>query len=177
MAIYLAERGVDAVAALLLSQLGIELTAIDTERDDGITLAAPVAANYYKRPKPVIEGGTVHVEVYEGSIEFLGSSRTFGTNIGDARALYELPVTVRLTYFNRDGDTRDTMIVRMRRYAAGLFNSLAKNSDLSDSDDATKGVSVQSMTPPWEELDDSVPGVFKGRITMQSTVRCEEVQT
>lgn len=172
MAVYLAERGVDAVAALLLAKLATELSAIDTERSDGITLAAPVSANYYKRPKAELAGATVHVEVFETGYEFNNSY----VDSGDSRAVYGLPVTVRLTYFNRTGADRDEMVTRMRRYSAGLFNSVSKFSGLADSDDGTQIAAVDSITPPWDDLDQSAPGVFKGSITLNLTVKCEEIQ-
>jgi len=173
VAVKLAERGVNAVVSCLQTYLATELTAIDTDRADGITMAAPANANYYKRPKAEITGATAHVEVFEGGYEF----RNPYVDSGDSRAVYDLPVTVRVTYFNRSGDTRDKMCIRMRRYSAGVFNAISKHSELADSDDATQIAGINSVTPPWESITETEPGTFKGSITLQLTVRCEEVQS
>jgi len=173
VAVKLAERGVDAVVSALQTYLPTELTAIDTERADSITMAAPANANYYKRPKAEIAGATAHVEVYESGFDFANPY----TDSGDSRAVYSLPVTVRLSYFNRDGGDRDEMVTRMRRYSAGVFNAISKNNSLGDSDDATQIAGVDSVTPPWESITEAQPGTFKGEITLQLTVKCEEVQT
>lgn len=169
----LAERGVGSIIALLQSQLATELTAIDTDRADGVTMAAPANGQYYNRPDPEIAGATAHVEVFEDEYEFTHAL----SDSGDGRANYDLPITIRVTYFNRDGDTRATMTTRGRRYAAGVFNALSKNHTLADSDDATIAVQVERVTPPWVEGDDADPNKFKGRITLSATVRCGEVQT
>jgi hypothetical protein len=173
VAVKLAERGVDSVVSVLQTYLATELTAIDTERADGITMAAPANVNYYKRPKPEIVGATSHVEVYENEFGF----GNFYGDSGDSRAVYELPVTVRLTYYNRSGGDRNEMVTRMRRYSAGIFNVIAKHPELADSDNATNVTEITLVTPPWAELDDSEPNTFKGRITIQLTVKCEEVQS
>jgi hypothetical protein len=173
MAVKLAERGVDAVVLCLQTYLAAELLAIDTDRADGITMVAPANTGYYRRPKVEIAGATSHVEVFEGGYEF-GNPYV---DSGDGRAVYDLPVTVRLTYFNRSGADRAEMCTRMRRYSAGVFNAISKHSDLADTDDATQIAVVNSVTPPWESISEADPGTFKGQITLQLTVRCEEVQT
>jgi hypothetical protein len=173
VAVKLAERGVDATVALLQSNLATELTAIDTERADGITMAAPANGDYYKRPKPEITEATAHVEVFEDAYEFANPY----SDAAAQRATYELPITIRVTYFNRDGDTRDTMVTRGRRYAAGVFNVLNKNWDMDDADDATLNGVITNVTPPWVEGDESQPGQAKGRTTLSGVIKCEEIQT
>jgi hypothetical protein len=172
MAVKLAERGVGAIIGLLQAQLETELAAIDAERADGITLAVPPDEAYYARPKPEIAGGAVHIEVYESEFDFLDPY----TDADAGRAVFDLPVTVRVTWFNRDGDDRDTMVTRGRRYATAVFNVLNKNYSLADADDATVIISAQRVTPAWSELEEKEPGVMKGRITIATSTRCEEVQ-
>ena len=172
VAVKLAERGIDAVVSCLQTYLPTELTAIDTERADTITMAAPANVNYYKRPKPEMAGATAHVEVYEEEFGF----GNFYSDSGDSRAVFDLPVTVRLTYFNRTGGDRNEMVTRMRRYSAGIFNVIAKHTDLADSDAATNVTELTLVTPPWSEISEEEPNTFKGRITLQLTVKCEEVQ-
>ena len=172
VAVKLAERGIDAVVSCLQTYLPTELTAIDTERADTITMAAPANVNYYKRPKPEMAGATAHVEVYEEEFGF----GNFYSDSGDSRAVFDLPVTVRLTYFNRTGGDRNEMVTRMRRYSAGIFNVIAKHTDLADSDAATNVTELTLVTPPWSEISEEEPNTFKGQITIQLTVKCEEVQ-
>jgi hypothetical protein len=173
MAVKLAERAVDAVVAILLANLATELTAIDTERADGITMAAPIAAQYYKRPKAEISGATCHVEVFEGGFDFFNPY----IDVDAQRAAYELPMTVRITFFNREGEDADTMMVRMRRYAAGVFNVLNKNATLGGSDDAIKIAAVDRVDPHWETEGEDADKIQKVQTTFDVSVKCEEVQS
>ncbi len=171
MAIKLAERGVDAVAAMLLSKLSAELSAIETDRGDSITLEVPTAAQYFKRPKAEIQGGTTaaHVEVYE-------STFTLEQPYSDAavqRATFELPLTVRLTYFNRLGHTPAVMNNQMRRYAAGLYNCFIRNYQLDDADDSTQWGYVTSVIP-FVDVNPDTDAVRKVSVTLNVIVKCEE---
>jgi hypothetical protein len=172
MAVKLGERSVDAVTSLLQSQLSAELGLIDTDRADGVTMAVPPTGNYYKRPRPMIIGGAAHVEVYEGVIEFENRY----SDSDSQRATYTIPLTIRVTWFNRAGDSRDTMVNRGRRYSAGIYNVLTKSPNLSDSDDATIIGGATAVTPAWQTIEEPQPGTFKGSIEISAEVRCEEVQ-
>jgi len=170
VAIKLAERGVDAVAAMLLAQMATELTAIETQRGDGITLEVPTAAQYYKRPHGPFGGTTAaHIEVYE-------ESYVFDNPYSDAavqRAAYELPLIVRLTYFNRVAKDKQFMVTQIRRYAAAMFNCFIRNYDLSDTDDSTKWAWVRSVDADTDSSEDG-SGVQKITATLKVTVKCEE---
>lgn len=172
VAVKLSERAVDAVVSLLQANLATELTAIDTDRADGVTMAAPANAQYYKRPKSEVAGATVHVEVYEGSFDFTNPY----TDADAERAVYDLPLDVRVTFFNRDQDTADTMMIRMRRYATAVFNVINKNPSLADSDNATQHIVVTGVRPYWEVDSEDEDKVVRVRTTVSLTVACEEVQ-
>ncbi len=172
MAIYLAERVVDGVVAILQSDLATELGAIDTERNDGITLAAPANAQYTKYPLIETAGSTVHVEVFEGSWSFGISS----TDANDQRATFDIPITVRLSHFNRDNDDSDTMMIRMRRYQVGLFNVINKNYDLGGSDPCLLVSTVTDCTPSWEIDDPLTPRIALVRASMTVNVKVAETQ-
>lgn len=172
MAVRLAERAVDAIVTLLKANLATELTAIDTERADGITMVAPGDAHYFKRPKATTHEGTASVEVFESDLEFTNPY----TDAAAERAAYRLPITVRVTYCNAGGDTPDTMMIRMRRYSAGVFNVINKNYDLGDADDATKSVVVERVSAHWETEGEDADKVNKVQSTIELEVGCEELQ-
>ena len=173
VAVKLAERAIDAVVTLLQANLATELTAIDTERADSVTTAAPANAQYYKRPKAEIAGATVHVEVYESSFDFVNPY----TDADAQRAVYEIPLTVRVTCFNRNGvDPANAMMKRMRRYATGVFNVINKNYTLDDSDDATQVGTVEGVDPHWEFEGEDADKVRKVQAVVRVNVRCEETQ-
>jgi len=175
VAVKLAERAVDSIVALLQSQFATELAAIDTDRGDGLTMAAPTSDNYYKYNRPELGGGEAHVEVFEEEdIEFLNPTK----DISDARAQYRLDLVVRVTWFNRNQDTLEEMMTRGRRYAAGVFNTMTKNHLLADSDDATQYVEVNRVTPPTVgDVDEDGVNIAKGQTSIFITVPCEEIQT
>jgi hypothetical protein len=98
LAVKLAERSIDAVVSLLQSNLAAELTAIDTERADGVTMAAPPNGNYYKYPKAEIGGGSAHISVYESAIEFDDPDRDAAAE----RATYDIPLDIKRRCRRRD---------------------------------------------------------------------------
>ena len=173
MAVKLAERAVDALVTLYQAQLATELAAIVTERADLITLVAPETANYYKREKPgEIAGATTHIEVFDGGYEFDNPY----TDSDAQRAVYTLPVTVRLTCFNRDGADADKMETRRRRYQAGLFNVINKNRAIDATDDAIKIGAVRAVPDPAGERDDD-GNVVSFQVSIELEITCEEVQS
>lgn len=172
VAIKLGERSVGAVDALLKSELGTELGLIDVERDDGVTMLVPASADYTKYPREVIAGSGVHIEVFEDEVQFVNPF----IDQDAQRAAYEIEVTIKVTWFNGGGESRDTMVTRGRRYQAGIFNCFSKNPGLADSDDATLGAVVKSVTPAWAFLDESEPNPIKGQAMVVAVVKCTEVQ-
>jgi hypothetical protein len=169
MAIKLAERGVDAIVSLLQANLGAEIGLINTDRGDGVNLSAPANSNYYKHDRSEITGGTVWIEVYEGSLTF----PTAEEDAAASRATYDLPFTVRVTFFRRTGshDSAD-MVTLARRYATAIFNVINKNFDLADSDDATKGAWIDSVD---RVIEDDDQGPYKCRVTLTGLMKCEEL--
>lgn len=173
MAIKLAERAVDALVDLLQSNMSTELTAIDTDRGDGVTLAAPTADYYYKYPKAVIAGQGCHVEVFETGFDFTNQY----TDPANQRAVYTLPVTIRITYLNRDGDNANTMATRGRRYATAAFNCVTKNYDIDETDAALKVATVVGVTTHWDQEGEDSQKVFKMQTAISVEVVCEETQS
>jgi len=173
MAVKLAERGVAAVIAILQSDLATELAAIDTERGDSITMDAPAAGTYYHYPRAAIQGATCHVEVFEEEFEFTEPY----SDAAHQRATYELPITIRLTHFNRANYSIEDMVTRSRRYGAGVFNVINKNHTLGGTDDAIQVAVVQRVQAQWITEGEPADKIVKTVDTVQVLLRCEEDQT
>jgi len=171
VAVKLAERAVAAIAALLLAKLGAQLTAIDTDRSDTITTAG-TTTTYYEYPKAVISGGQTHIEVFEDGFDFL----TPYSDPGAQRAAYTIPLTVRVTFFNRDQDTEAKFVTRARRLATGVFNVINKNPTLAVADAAIKLVVVMGVEPEWIVESVESTEITKSVVTLRLEVGCEEVQ-
>lgn len=170
VAVKLSERAVDAVVALYQAQLPGELSAIVTERADGITLEAPTNSDYYKREKVEVATGQTHIEVFDGGFEFENPY----SDADAQRAVYVIPLTVRLTYSRRDGANADTMELRRRRFQAALFNVVNKNRHIDASDDAVQIGVVTGVPDPAIEREDG--NVVKFQVSVNVLVRCEEIQ-
>lgn len=168
VAIKLSERAVDAVVSTLQTNLGTELAAIDTERGDGVTLTVPASGDYHKRPKAVIEGSRVQIEVYEEGFSF---DHPY-SDMDAERAVFDVPIVIRLTCFNENGETADVMRTRMRRYTAGIYNTVIRNPRLGASDDAIQHAVLERTDWDIEAEGDSVTKV---QVAMDATVKCEEV--
>jgi len=169
MAIRLSERAVDNVVTLLQTNLATELTAIDTQRADGIVTPAPASAQYYKRPKAEIGGATCHVEVFEGSYEFLNAY----SDQDAQRAASIYPLTVRVTCFRRSGESPDTMTLIRRRLAAGVVNTLLTNTTYTDAE-------IQRVLVTRVEHDDDYAEdgtLAKVQTTLALVVHMEESYT
>jgi hypothetical protein len=170
VAIKLTERVVDAIVSSLQTNLATELTAIDTERGDGITMDAPANADYYKRPTLEIGGGTVRVEVYENSLDIINPY----TDQDAERGVFESEITIRLTLFNRDQSSAADMRTRLRRYAAGLYGVFIRNPRLGGSDAAIQGAVIGSIDWDASTGEDDDEAVRKVQVIATATVRCEE---
>ena len=172
MAIKLSERAIDALVATLQANLATELTAIDTDRGDGITMTAPADAAYHKFPKGEIAGDRASVEVFEaGGFEFTNKY----TDHTNQRAVYTVPLIVRITWFNETGGDVDEMYKRGRCYASGVKIVLVKNPRLEDDDDAIQGVTVGSYQMHHETQGEDSEKVSKSVVTMNLDVDCEEI--
>lgn len=169
MTIELAERSIEAVKTLLQENFETELLALDDAHSDGLLLEIPPDDNYYTYAKPVV-GGSVHVEIFEDSIELdeLDLSR-----FQDHRATYQLDFFIRLTWFNRVGHTTDQMVTLGRRYSSALFNVLTKN-EISDA--SVLALWVRTITSNWE-IGEEASSQFKGQLVIGASTRCEEIQS
>ncbi len=177
MSVQLSERAIDAVVALLTDDtvgLTVELAAIDSDRADGVTMAAPADAYYFKYPRVEAAASSVHVEVFEDGFEI----RHPYIDSNNGRASFDCPVTVRVIHFNNDGDTTATMITRMRRYMAGVYNVIAKNPNGLSGDGAAgiKLYTALAVQPAWELDDEDESRVIKIRAEILVEVKIEECQ-
>lgn len=170
MAVKLAELAVGAIATHLAAELETELAAIDTNRADSITTAG-TTTSYYQHPKDVIAGGETHIEIFESAFEFTNPF----SDAYESRAIYALPVTVRVTFFNRNADTEGNFVTRARRLVTGVFNAINKAPTLSDVDTAIQIVSIRAVAPEWESEGESRE-ITKARVTLFLNVACHEVQ-
>ncbi len=172
MAIKLAELGVTEVVTLLKADLGTELGLIDTARSgDSLVLAVPAAADYYEYPNPVLGDGAAHVEVFEGDIAFDFKY----ADVAIPRATYDLDLTVRITFINRDGDTRSEMAKRAQRYSVGIFNVFSKKPTLGDAQAAIQVAVSSLVSPEWTTEGEGDAEIAKGRVTVELTLTCEEL--
>ena len=171
VAIKLAERGVDAMVSTLQTNLVTELGAIDTERGDGITMAVPASGDYFKYPRAELAGKGPFVEVFEDAWDFDITS----VDADDQKTEYVLPVTVRITYFNRDTDTADTMIIRMRRYAAAVAIVLLKNTNLVGNDDGVVIADLNRVENYWDVEGQTEDKRMKVGVTLRCQIACGEV--
>jgi hypothetical protein len=174
VAVKLSELAVDAAVTILKSNLGTELAAIDTDRSDSITLDVPdTNTGYFKHPTFANVGNDAFIEVFEASgYDFENPY----IDHGDSRAVYEIPLTVRCTVYNRTGGDAAEMILRCRRMQAGVFNVFSKNPTAGGTDDAIKSLIPTRVIAPWEIDGEDGGKVFKVRGTLQALARCEEVQ-
>lgn len=170
VAVKLAERAIDAIITTLQDNIATELTAIDTERGDGITMTAPGSSDYHKYPKNPIGGSRCQVEVFESNFDFLEPWPD-----AQSRALYTIPITVRFTVFNEGGELASVMSTRMRRYTAAAFNVFSGNPTLGD--DAIHIANTARIDPHWEMHGEDADKVAKVQVSFYMDIRCEEVQS
>lgn len=148
------------------------MAAIDTDRADTITTAG-TDTTYYTFPKPAIAGGQTHIEIFESAYEMDNPY----IDADSSRAVYDLPVTVRLTFFNRNGDSQADFATRARRLATGVFNVFNKKPTLGGADDAIQIVAILSVAPQWDTEGEESVEISKAVTTLTMRARCEEVQS
>jgi len=176
VAVKLAERSVSALDTQLKAQLGTELGAIDTDRADGITMAVPASGDYHQFDKQVTAtgAGTPEVHIFEDQeYEFINPNHDVQRG---SSAYYNLPVTLRLVWWNRDDDTRSDMETRKRRYLTGIYNVIVADHTIGSSDDAIKKVLVadtQGAARGSVTLDDGV-NKLKGVVELDVVAQCGE---
>jgi hypothetical protein len=174
MAIRLSERVVDAVVTVLQAELETELTAIDTDRADSITMDVPLNADYYKHPQLELSGSVVHIEVWETEVSFIAPPGPY-VDQDHNRATFECFVTIRLTLFNREVHSSGDMRIRLRRYSAGLHNVFNQNPALGATDDAIQAAALDRVAWDLDAGDEAQENVRKVQLTAELRVRCEEV--
>lgn len=171
VAVKLEERVLDELVSCLQTNLGTELTAIETNRGDSLDLPEPPATHYYKREKLEIAGEKAHVEVFAEDFDFENPY----TDINAQRAVAVVPTIIRLTHFNNDGASVDDFELRKMRYRVGLFNVINKNPTLTGTDDAIKAAWVTGLSSATDR-DDETGTPVKFQVTVRVDVRIEETQ-
>ncbi len=171
MAIKLGERVESAIETVLQSDLGAALTAIDTERGDSITMADPANGFYFKRPKSVLGGSPAYIEIFCGEFELSDADTTSA-----ARYQYEIPFTVRCSFYNVDAedDPGDVMRRRMWRYASGVAVVLAENQTLGGSEPEIQFAQITRVVPYEGTDSEDEDKAIKARIQIDGIVRIEE---
>lgn len=179
MPIKLTEGVVHTLIGSIFDYLTTEIDAVNADRGDGITVLAPYiignlapggtveyTGDIYNHPKAVISGekttgGTgSFVEVYEGGpVVFTNAS----TDHQGQRATFIAPVTIRVTWLNRSGDTEDTMYKRARRYASAVVSVFAKHPSSG---------TVRLIRPTTVNIGDGT--ALKGSVSVGIAAECEE---
>lgn len=159
MAVEFTQRVVDAFEATFTASYPAALTAIDA--------TLPGVSTYYKAPVPVIGGGTLHVEFYEGDIEFDEPYTDRGT-VNRFRGIYY----VRFTLFNRDNASPDEMVSRIRKYASAALNVIRANHTLGDA--CIINASPQSWAHAWDVDGEDTEKKFKLRGLLAVDVDTQE---
>jgi len=170
----LAERVLSELETLFVANLGTELAAIDTDRNDGLSVPVPASANYYQRPKPELTGAETYIELFEGTLTF--ETDRFYEGAADGKAQYSLPVTVRATINNHNNRTSAQMLTLLRRMEVGLFNVLSKNITPWTGGEQVVSIVVSSVLPYWETAGEDEEKVIRVQSTMELTVQMEECQ-
>lgn len=167
--IELSELPVRTVLETVRSHLPAEIDEINDAHSD-ITLTKPTTSGYYNRPKAEITGGDVHVEVYESGFDIRSPYQDVDAN----RATYDIPITVRLTAFNRANLSASDMMNALRRYEAALGRVFLENPYLDRQEDAVQVCRIDSVTPFWELAGADTEAVRKVSVALGLTVSVEE---
>lgn len=167
MAIALWETPVDALINLLQDNMATELSAIETERGDGLTLKAPANADY--QVSEVGEAtGYVVVEILPTDFELADPYVDAGSN----RATFEVEIEIKVTFTNPGGFTADQMKRAACRYGAAVFRVLLNNPYVTAVDEVQIVRPGRIEIPTERELDED--GVSKTSVTVSCVARCEE---
>lgn len=140
MAVFLAELAVREIMATLQRRLPDELSKIEVERADGVSLPAP--ERWRERPAEldaILGGVRCAVEVYEESLEASVPEASLCAGSG-ATVSSEASLVVRVSHAATGDETPSEMAARTRRYAAAVVRVLRSNPSLES---AADGLSVR----------------------------------
>lgn len=168
----LAQRAIDATIALLNSDLAAYLQDQDLLWNDSIKLTAPASSAIFDYERAETAGPKVQIAVFEETA-YLLTDPYIDQQAG--RAIYELPLLIRVTYSAELAKGPSEFMKRLRRYAAAIRDLIHAYQALGGTDDAIQSAVVSGIVPPR----DLKPGegedlVVKGEIGIRLLVRCEE---
>lgn len=172
VAIELGERIIRELVSYYQTDFPVQIAAVDAARADGISLDVPDNSNYFDHERlegiPSGEGPLVFLEFFEGDFDF---SNPY-TDVDAGRATYEIPVVVRLTYYNEKGTPMGDVEKRKRRYSVALTEVPRQSPRLAGTDP-----SVLSVVPGRVEYDreDVGSGIRKTSISCPLLCKLEEV--
>lgn len=168
VAIKLWETPVDALTTVLKSRLATELSAIEAERGDGLSLQVPASGDYYISEIKEATGPVI-VEVLPAAFELADPYVDAGSN----RATFEVEILIRVTFTNRNQFSGDEMERAACRYAAAIFRVLLNYPYLEGTDPAVQIVRPGNFERELDR-DEDEDGVSKMRVTVSCVARCEE---
>jgi predicted Zn-dependent protease with MMP-like domain len=172
--VQLAELAVNRLISVISTGIAAELTAIATDRGDGLSLPEPSgdAGDIVSYP---IEAETANdkiwIEVFEQPFTL---DQAYTDSENNFRATWVIPCTVRVTLFNREQNTSSEMSDRIRRYSVALYNVVAKNNTLGG--EPIQMAWVQDMTPHWGISGEDEQTALKVQYEMTVIITAEEVQ-
>lgn len=174
MTIKIAETPVSAIITALKARLGTELTTIETERGDGISLPAPAATDYFNRPKGELAGKGPFVEVFEDAFDMSQDYSDIEAN----RLTFVASITVRITLVNGNPwKSAEDMSTAMRRYGAAVGRVFVRYPQLENAETTVQAINPVNYEPHWIVEDENSDKVTKITLAIKSEVRCEEVLT
>jgi hypothetical protein len=178
VAVWLAERAVAEATALLKANLATELTAIDSDRSDSLVMTSVADADYHRYERPVVAGPRAQIDIWEGDIDFEGGDLGPGhpyVDAAEARATWEIPIFIRVTFFNEGGEDGDTMVDRRRRYEAGVFNVFNKNVSGSGTYPEVRAAVITGVVDRQPEIGEGA-AIAKWHTTLSGIITGEEDQ-
>lgn len=105
---------VDAIAAKLKAEMPARVAAINTEKNDGITIHAPTDDRYFVAAKRVIAPGSPAVLVMDGPM-----------GLGQGESFHELMTTTNIGVYVRDEDSDEEHLARkLQRLSRAVTESL-----------------------------------------------------
>ena len=133
VAVLLHESAVSGVMAVLQADLATQLTEIETERADSLTLTAPDTSSWNDARTPEFVANAVQIDVWDDDGGFPRADRDASTwQAGATRQItVSTRITIRLTHVNHDGVSISKMANRSRRYLAALARVLRDNPTLT----------------------------------------------
>lgn len=106
---------VDAIVAKLKAEMATRVAAINTEKNDGITITAPASDRYFVAAQRSIAPGSPAVLVMDGPMSRDGRGESF----------HEVPTVTRIGVWVRDEDfVEETLARKLQRLSRAVIESL-----------------------------------------------------